>query len=135
MPSIAAAPDGTLWIAWLSFNGNRDDVAIRAYRKGTWENLQWVPGTSGDSWLPHVAVDAANRVWVIWSQQVGSTWDIYARRLDTAANSWSALQKLSSGPLSDINPRVWSDGTGKAAVVWQGFRRHAPPSTRASCNI
>ena len=53
-PSIAAAPDGSLWAAWLSFDGARDDVAIRRYAQGQWHNLQWVPGTSGDSWLPQV---------------------------------------------------------------------------------
>jgi hypothetical protein len=135
LPSIAASPDGTMWVAWLSFNGDRDDVAIRAYKKGVWENLQWVPGTSGDSWLPHVAVDPSNRVWVVWSQQVAGNWDLYARQFDPATESWSALHKLTSDPLPDINPFVWSDGKGGAAIVWQGFRRHAPPSTRASCNI
>jgi hypothetical protein len=29
---------------------------------------------------------------------------------------------LSADPLPDINPRVWSDGKGRVAVVWQGFR-------------
>jgi len=28
-PSIAAAPDGSLWSAWLSFVGDSDDVVIR----------------------------------------------------------------------------------------------------------
>src|SRR5689334_8080894 len=66
VPAIAVAPDGSFWVAWLSFDGQRDDVAIRHYRSGVWENLLWVPGTSGDSWLPQVAVEASGRVWVIW---------------------------------------------------------------------
>src|SRR5213593_1627917 len=66
LPSIAAAPDGGLWVAWLSFVGDRDDVVIRHYKDKQWSNLQWVPNTSGDSWLPQVAVDAQNRVWVVW---------------------------------------------------------------------
>src|SRR5579862_5181085 len=60
-PAIAAAPDGSMWIAWLSFDGDHDDVAIRRYQNGKWSNLHWVPNTSGDSWLPQVAVDASNR--------------------------------------------------------------------------
>src|SRR6266704_1064920 len=81
-PSIAAAPDGSAWGAWLSFVGDRDDVVIRHYKDGKWGNLQWVPGTSGDSFLPQVAVDASNRVWVVWSQQANNNWDLYARRFD-----------------------------------------------------
>jgi hypothetical protein len=121
-PSIAAAPDGSLWIAWLSFVGDRDDVVIRHYSAGKWSNLQWVPGTSGDSFLPQVAVDASNRVWIVWSQQVGSNWDLYARRFDPAKQEWSALERLTKDPLPDINPRMASNGKGQFAVVWQGFR-------------
>jgi len=135
MPAITVAPDGTVWVAWLSFNGNRDDLAIRAYKDNVWQNLQWVPGTSGDSWLPQVATDSRNRVWVVWSQQSDGQWDIYARRFDPERQRWDALERWTRDPLPDINPRAWSDGKGRAAVVWQGFRRHSPPSTRASCNI
>src|SRR4051812_8535277 len=76
-PSIAAAPDGSVWVAWLSFGGDRDDLAIRRWQNGQWSNLHWVPNTSGDSWLPQVGVDASNRVWVVWSQQVKGNWDLY----------------------------------------------------------
>ncbi len=121
-PSIAAAPDGSLWIAWLSFVGDRDDVVIRHYSGGKWGSLQWVPGTSGDSFMPQVAVDASNRVWTVWSQQVGSNWDIYARRFDPATQEWGSLERLTKDPLPDINPRMASNGKGQFAVVWQGFR-------------
>jgi len=121
-PSIAASPDGSLWVTWLSWVGDRDDLAIRHYKDGKWSNLQWMPNTSGDSWMPNAAVDAQNRVWVVWSQQAGANWDIYARRYDPAKQEWSRLERLSSDPGSDTNPRVAVDGTGKIAVVWQGFR-------------
>jgi hypothetical protein len=121
-PSIAAAPDGSLWVAWLSFDGDRDDVAIRRYQNGKWGALQWVPGSSGDNWLPQVAVDSASRPWVVWSQQVNGNWDLYARRFDPARQEWSVLERLTSAPLPDINPRLASDDKGHFALVWQGFR-------------
>jgi hypothetical protein len=135
MPAISAAPDGSLWVVWLSFDGERDDIALRSYKSGQWENLQWVPGSSGDSWLPQVAVDAASRVWVVWSQQVEGHWGLYARRFDPQRQEWGTLERWTSGDLPEINPRVWSDGKGHAAAVWRGFRRHALPSTGASSNI
>src|SRR5215469_5820491 len=64
-PSIAVGPDGSAWVAWLSFAGDRDDVGLRRYRNGKWENLQWVPATSGDNMMPQVAIDSADRVWVV----------------------------------------------------------------------
>ena len=133
MPSIAAAPDGSIWVAWLSFDGHRDDIAIRHFMDGTWQNLHWVPGASGDSWLPQVGVDGANRVWVVWSQQLDSNWDLYARRFDPSEPRWGPLTRLSADPLPDVNPRMWSDRRGRLTVAWQGFRRRpgANPSARS----
>ena len=122
LPSLAAAPDGSLWVAWLSFAGDRDDVATRRHSGGRWGSLQWVPNTSGDSWLPQVAVDAANRVWVVWSQMTAAGWDLFARRFDPASQEWGPQERLTSDPLPDINPRLASDGKGRFALVWQAFR-------------
>ncbi len=122
LPSIATAPDGSQWIAWLSFAGDRDDVALRHLQNGKWSNIQWAPGTSGDSWLPQAAVDASNRVWVVWSQMAEGNWDLYARRFDPARQEWGSLERLTNHPMPDINPRLASDGKGRFALVWQGFR-------------
>jgi hypothetical protein len=122
LPSLAASPDGSLWLAWLSFVGDRDDIGIRHFANGKWSNLQWVPNTGGDSWLPQIAVDAHNRPWVVWSSQVNGNWDLYARSFDPAKQEWSALTRLTNHPLPDINPRLTADGKGHLALVWQGFR-------------
>ena len=140
LPSLAIAPDGTLWSAWLSFVGDRDDIAIRPFVNGAWGNLQWVPNTSGDSWLPQLAIDAQNRVWVVWSQMVAGNWDLYARRFDPARQEWGAMERLTNDPLPDVNPRLASDGKGGMAVAWQAFRARkeaAPnaPTSRPFSNI
>jgi len=122
LPAIAAAPDGSIWAVWLSYADRRDEIGVRQYRDGRWSNLQWVPGTSGDAWLPQVAVDSQGRVWVVWSEQRDNNWDLYARYLNPASQDWGPLERLSSDPLPDINPRLASDGQGRLAVVWQGFR-------------
>jgi len=121
-PALAAAPDGSVWVAWLSFDGVRDDVAIRHYQNGHWSNLHWVPNTSGDSWLPQIAVDAANRPWVVWSQQWRGNWDLYARRFDPVRQEWGPLERLTSAGPPDINPRLAADGRGRFALAWQAFR-------------
>ncbi|MEZ5399341.1 MAG: hypothetical protein R2729_06700 [Bryobacteraceae bacterium] len=122
LPSIAAAPDGSLWTAWVSWDGSRDDIGLRRFTGGAWSNIHWTPNTSGDSWMPQTAADAQSRIWVVWTQQVKGNWDIYARRFDPANQSWGPMERLSNDPMPDINPRIASDGKGSAAVVWQGFR-------------
>lgn len=122
LPAIAAAPDGSLWVAWLSFAGSRDDIAIRRGVNGKWGNLLWVPGAAGDCWLPQIGVDARGRVWVVWSQMAEGNWDLYARSFDPAAQTWGSLERLTDHPLPDINPRMAPNSKGELGVVWQGFR-------------
>src|SRR4029079_1025043 len=117
LPAVEASPDGSLWIAWLSFVGDRDDCVIRHYVDGHWSNLQWVPNTSGDSWLPQIAVDAQNRPWAVWSQQVNGNWYLCARSYDPKKQEWGQLERLTTDPMPDVNPRLTSDGKGKLALV------------------
>src|SRR5581483_7279525 len=74
------------------------------------------------SWLPQIGVDANNRPWVVWSQQLNNNWDLYARYYDTVKQEWGPVERLTRESLPDINPRLTSDGKGKMALVWQGFR-------------
>jgi hypothetical protein len=140
LPSLAASPDGTLWAAWLSFAGDRDDIGLRPYRNGAWGNMQWVPNTSGDAWLPQAGADARNRLWIVWSEMRDANWDLFARRFDPAKQEWSAAERLTTDPLPDVNPRLAADSKGNLAVVWQGFRARkdsAPnaPAPRPYANI
>ncbi len=126
LPSITAAPDGSLWLAWLAYADRRDEIAVRRWRDGTWSNLRYVPNTSGDVWLPQAGVDGQGRLWVVWSQMLDGNWDLYARSFDPAEAAWGAMVRLTEHPLPDINPRLASDGRGRLAVAWQGFRgRHS----------
>ena len=122
LPSLAASPDGSLWLVWQSYADRRDEIGIRQYRDGTWGNLQWVPNTSGDVWLPQIAVDQRNRPWIVWSQQQDGNWDLYARYYDPEDELWGPMLRLTDHPMPDINPRLASNTKGEFALVWQGFR-------------
>ena len=122
LPSIAAAPDGSMWQAWMNYADRRDEISLRQHKDGKWGNQFYVPNTSGDVWLPQVGVDSQNRVWVVWSQGLDGNWDIYARRFNPAEQAWDKLIRITDDPLTDINPRLAGDGNGGFAVVWQGFR-------------
>ncbi len=121
LPDIAAAPDGTLWLVWMSHSDRRDEINLREYKDGEWSNILLVPGGSGDVWAPQIAVDAQNRPWVVWSARRNQNWDLYARNYDPQAESWGDLIRLTDHLLPDINPQLASRD-GRFAVVWQGFR-------------
>ena len=122
LPTIASASDGSLWLAWQAYADRRDEIAVRQWKDGRWENMRFVPNTSGDVWLPQAGVDAEGRLWVAWTQMLDGNWDMYARMLDPTAEAWGPMVRLTDHPLPDINPRLASDDSGNLALVWQGFR-------------
>ncbi len=122
LPSIATAPDGSVWLAWTAYADRRDEIAVRRWKDGVWGNLRYVPNTSGDVWLPQAGVDAAGSLWIAWSQMLDGNWDMYARAFDPAREAWGPMLRLTDHSLPDINPRMADDGSGNLALVWQGFR-------------
>ena len=122
LPAIATASDGSAWLVWLAYADRRDEIAVRRWQGGTWGNVRYVPNTSGDVWLPQAAVDAEDRLWVAWTQMLDGNWDMYARSFDPAAEAWGPAIRLTDHPMPDINPRMASDGSGRLALAWQGFR-------------
>ena len=103
LPAIAASPDGSLWSVWLSYQDRRDELGLRHYTDGKWSNVQWVPNSSGDSWLPQIAVSADGKPWVVWSQMLDDNWDIYARSYDPAKKEWGTLVRLTDDLMPDVN--------------------------------
>ncbi len=122
LPSVAAAPDGSVWMVWLAYADRRDEIAVRRWEGGKWGNMRYVPNTSGDVWLPQAGIDADGHLWVAWTQMLDGNWDIYARSYDARAQAWGPLLRLSDHPMPDINPRMATDGHGTLALAWQGFR-------------
>lgn len=126
LPAVAAAPDGSVWLVWMAYADRRDEIAVRQWSNGAWGNLRYVPGTSGDVWLPQAGVDSAGRLWVVWSQMLEGNWDLYARSYDAGESAWGPLVRLTDHDLPDVSPRLAADGKGRLALVWQGFRgRHS----------
>jgi hypothetical protein len=127
-PSAAAAPNGDIWAVWSSYSGLREEVHARRFSGGVWYTSFPIPGVSGDVWAPQVAIDAEEKPWFVWSQQVDyphtntdrSNWDLFAARLD--GDRWTGPVRLSEDPLPDIHQRLVADSKGKLWLVWQGFR-------------
>ncbi|MBI1353907.1 MAG: hypothetical protein GC160_06140 [Acidobacteria bacterium] len=127
-PSAAAAPNGDIWTVWSSYSGLREELHVRRFSKGHWYAATPIPGVSGDTWTPQVAMDAEGRPWFVWSQQTDypggdperPNWDLYAARLDK--DRWLGPIRLTDDPGSDIHHRLTADSSGKLWLVWQGFR-------------
>lgn len=130
--SIAQTSDGTLYAAYAAYYDGHDQIRLhRRLENGRWSTRTNVPLVRGnaDIWMPQLAVDSTDRVWVIWCEQTGQepaktgNWDLYARVLETSG--WGPIVRLTDDPRPDINPHVFADAAHNIHVVWQAHPQNS----------
>lgn len=129
--SIAQDGEGTLYAAYAAYYNGHDQIRLhKRLPNGRWSTHSPVPLVKGraDIWMPQLAVDAKNRVWVIWAEQTDQTetksgnWDLYAR--PRIGERWGKLVRLTTDPKPDINPHVAVDANRNIHVVWQAHPKN-----------
>jgi hypothetical protein len=124
-PSIAMPrKDGGpmhVWLAYQSYADKADQIFVRRSKgAGGWEKPLLVTPKPGDYFRTAVALDAKNRLHVVWAAQVDGNFDLYERVLD--GEKWSSVQRLTTAPQPDMLHRMVADASGRLYLVWQGFR-------------
>jgi hypothetical protein len=140
-PAVAAAKDGTVWLAYMEFKHNPnhdrirntpkvsddlvakpggDQVLLMRYAGGAWSAPIAITPAGGDLYRPAVAVDGKGRPWVFWSANEKGNFDLWARPVTNLKPG--PVVRLSSAPGSDIDPAATADSSGRVWVAWQGWR-------------
>lgn len=119
-PSILEARDGSLWIAYQTFDGRGDRIRVRRLQGGVWSEAETLAGPGGDFFRTEIAQDGAGRIWVIWSAHSGGNFDLWGRAFN--GRSWSSAQRLTSAANSDIYHDLVADAAGNLYLAWQSAR-------------
>ena len=129
--SIAQNSEGTAYAAYAAYYNGHDQIRLhKRLPNGRWSTHSPVPLVTAraDIWMPQLAIDAKDRVWVIWAEQTGhakgksGNWDLYAR--PRIGERWGKLVRLTTDPKPDINPHVTVDGNRNIHVVWQAHPKN-----------
>lgn len=118
----AAARNGTVWLAWVSYSEATHNTEIHArwYAKGKWSGVERVTLSPGDYHKPAIAVDGAGAVHVVWPGQVAGNWDLYTRRRNPAGG-WGSIEKLTTNGAPDVLPQI-AASSNRLMLVWQSMR-------------
>jgi hypothetical protein len=144
-PSLAIAPNGDIWLAYVQFHHSPDYVKLRStphedpkkyaeyaeptggdqiwaqrYSNGAWSQPIALTKAGNDQYRTATAVDGSGRAWVFWSENHGGNFDIFARSVDTSGPKEQVQISKEAG--SDIDPVATTDSSGKVWVAWQGWR-------------
>ncbi len=143
-PSLAIAPDGQRWVAWLSYEpptgarippsggsaarrSNQSTVKPSLTGENAGDRVM-VRGAGrldrltakGDHHSPVIAADGKGRVHAVWSRNDDGVFQLYTSVHES--DRWAAPVRLTDSSGSNLWPRLAADGAGRLALVWQAFR-------------
>jgi hypothetical protein len=127
-PDLSESENSGALMAWTDMrNGTRDIFAQKIDSSGI---VLW--GTNGTAVAVKPATqqnvqiisDGAGGAIIVWEDSANGAFDIYAQRLSsTGAEMWTnGGVAVCNMVLGQINPKLISDYSGGAIVVWQDFR-------------
>jgi hypothetical protein len=154
-PAAAYGPDGTLWIAYISYRlkepGRRvrqtplpeqpadfkafytpeygDQLFVRCYRDGRFTEPVAVTGPHEDLVRCAIGVEGNGTAWVVYSAHRQGNFDLYARPLNRAGEAEPTAgkeQRLTRTPTPDLTPAICTDQAGRLHVACQSWTEETP---------
>ena len=93
-PAIAIGPDGTRWVAWLSYKSAADQIMLSGGGK-IYELTE-----RGDYHVPALASDGKGTIYAVWPRKDGDVFHLYTSRYHSGSSS--KAEKLSRYPLCGV---------------------------------
>ena len=91
-PDIAIDSSDALHVVWHDYTPGLPDIYYRRSADGglTWSTTQRLTWTSGWSYNPAIAIDSSGALYVVWSEEVPGTIEVYYRKSTNGGTTWSS---------------------------------------------
>jgi hypothetical protein len=116
---LAAAPDGTVWMAWQVWTGGQAEIL--ASPLGDRAQPINVSNDPANDWSPAIAVDSRGRVHVAFDSFRAGNYDVLLAS-DVASGAQSRLVKVAGSSRFEARPSLAVDPQGR---VWVGYEERA----------
>jgi hypothetical protein len=118
-PSVASS-GGSVWIAWLSGQNGRLDIAAREFSGDSWSSVYYVDPDEYWDVTPSLAVDGSGEPWLAWADFDEST---YGYRIKIAGGfAFGTVSVAADGSGYDVDPCL-AFADGRMWLAWQTWRR------------
>ena len=137
-PRIAVAPNNTVYIVWQDDRQGNQDIYMASSTNGfTSQTISALTQNSADQTQPTIAVDAADNVFVVWTDGRHGSTDIYGA---SSLNGWmnvSVVNKtdnqtepaIATESEGSIIHLTWVDDTNGNKDVFYAATEHGLPDT------
>lgn len=116
--SMAATPDGALWVFWSEREQQQWILWGRQWKGGTWSKAERVSG-EGSATFHRAAASRNGAVHVVWQSFRGTNSDIALRSWQNG--SWQNEVRVSESAANDWEPAVAGGADGTAHVAWDSY--------------
>jgi len=124
-PATVQDSGGNIWAAWhAGATGSRDIyIAKLAAGAGSFAGSIRLTNGAADQCNPAVAIDADDKLYVVWQDNTQGNWDILIRTSADGA-AWSAERTVTDSNGNQTNPAIVVDGSlsRNVSVAWQDDR-------------
>jgi len=86
-----------------------------------WQPVKRLTWTSGDSYLPRVAVDSSGNLHLVWYDLTGGTYDVYYKKSMDGGATWSTSKRLNWPTGKSVDPDISVGSSNKLHVVWVDY--------------
>ena len=119
-PAIAVDSSDALHVAWSDDVPGNPEVYYRTSSDGgtTWNPVKRLTWTSSNSYVPAIAIDSANIIFVVWYDDAPGNYEIYYRLSKDGGTVWSTINRLTWTSGTSTLPAIAFDSGGTAHVVW-----------------
>lgn len=124
-PQLAVDSNGKLHAVWSDY---RSGVNYRIYYANSTDNgTTWSPNVmvnysaSGGQYVPSMAIDASNNIYIVWDDGRSGT-HVYFAKSTNGGSSFTAASKMDGSSGSARYPWICHSPNGNISVVWQDSR-------------
>lgn len=121
-PALAVNSLNAVHLLWEDDTPGNYELHYRRSPDGgaTWNAVQRLTWTSGDSFASAAAIDTSNGAHIVWSDYTPGNPDLYYKSRP-AGGAWTAVQRLTWTPEDSAAPALAIDAGDNIHIVWSDF--------------
>jgi len=124
-PATVRDSEGNIWVAWHAGQTNSREVYVGRLAAGAddFDASVQVTSNSADQYNAAIAIDASDKLYLVWQDNRRGNWDIYISTSVDGIN-WSAERRVTDSNNNATNPAIAVDHSSppKAYIAWQDDR-------------
>jgi len=124
-PASVQTSDGKIWLVWSrQINSTTEQIYYRTFNGAGWSaESQLTTTVNSINQLPSIIQAHDGKIWVFWSRNMTTTYQIFYKTFDGA--TWTDSTQLTADDRYNLDPAALVERDGTIWVFWDSKTQHA----------